>query len=361
MAGARITSKPMPSADACFFACEDESVSAVDLMSGQRIWTKNVPGSGAALGLGNRFGSAGTLGRGAVSDGVLYLAGARELVAIEATTGEILWTTDGLVASGTAPLTVALAENEIVVTYRDQIMVIRRSTGTRLWNVTVDENVTGPAAVAGGLVVVNCRTKCSAWHLHDGTPAWSTPLNNYFHGGAPAIIRAGVAYVGDADGSLHALDVDTGERRWSTGSQNGGWLDEVGGRHLKSAGILMPPVATDSRVVVGLINCKVQCVDLRGKWRWSHLTMLSALMNPREASDLPDPVVAGDLVIEGGMKRIMQAWNLQTGAEVWKVRRRRGPTTSLAYASGMLLYGAGRTLFAHDAHTGKGPWTLWGP
>ncbi|WP_027759691.1 PQQ-binding-like beta-propeller repeat protein [Streptomyces sp. AA1529] len=353
--GARITCRPILSGEACFVTCEDGSVSAVELTSGRPLWSRQVAGSDAEPGSGRRLGSASALGCGAVADGVLYLATARSLVAIETTTGRARWTTDLLTGADTAP-TVALTEDEIVVTRQKQISVLRRDTGTPLWSVAVDEEVTGPAAVDGGLVVINCRTQCSAWDLHDGTPVWTTPRNSYFYGGSPAVIHAGVAYMGDGDGSLHALDAETGELRWSTRSHNS-WVDADGWKRQKSAAILMPPAVAESRIAVGLTNCTLQCVDLRGEAQWMHLTTPYAFMNPR-ASDLPDPVIVDDLVIEGGRKPTMQAWDLRTGAEVWKVRRRRTPTTSLAYASGRLLYGAGRTLFAHDARTGKGPWTL---
>ena len=82
------------------------------------------------------------------------------------------------------------------------------------WTKDVPGGVVGCAALADGLAVVTATDgKVRAFKLTDGERAWLYDAKAPIF--APPAVAAGVVYVGDLQGTVHAIDLKTGLPKWS--------------------------------------------------------------------------------------------------------------------------------------------------
>ena len=96
-----------------------------------------------------------------VADGVMYITGANEAYALDATTGRQIWAfrtprASGLLgeAGGGANRGVALGENRVfMVTDNSHLLALNRQTGEKLWDVTMADSKEGYSATAAPMVV----------------------------------------------------------------------------------------------------------------------------------------------------------------------------------------------------------------
>lgn len=234
---------PPVAADGRIYVMDGEStVSAVDAGTGEVVWRQNVKPEGreaaggvSAFGLPVPFvgtgGGAleGGFGGGlAVSGGRLFVAsGYRTVSALDAATGNVVWTQSVDVPLHSAP-TVA-ANRVYVIDLDNQIMALNAQTGQQEWSY---RGIVEPArvmrasspAVSGDTVIAPFSSgEVVALRASNGQPVWTEVLSRTSRtsalseirdiAGRPVISRGFVYAVGHS-GVMQAMDIRTGQPRW---------------------------------------------------------------------------------------------------------------------------------------------------
>jgi outer membrane protein assembly factor BamB len=267
-----------------------------------------------------------------VHDGgtVYFLSKLREVVAVNADTGEVRWRGATGVTSSDAIFGATTAGTSLVVTDRHvvagdwDIVGFDKATGRRIWTYQA------PAGDGPGLFL-----------------------------GAAA---AGVVYAGSPGGKVYAIDADTGRLRWMTTVVEGG------------ATSVFPPVVQGTVVAAGYSTFSspnvggLSVLDAgTGRVRWRR-----QFPDPRERWQHTNlsggPVVIDDLVIGSAGDGNIHAFDLTTGAVRWAFPRLTGDLTGLVTTtdvdhraitrSGRLIVAGSATghVVAYDVDTQRERW-----
>ena len=181
---------------------------ALDVETGDVVWTNEDAAGGSDP---------------TVVDGTVYTTTGDELVAVDAATGETVYTVEiGEYATTLAPTVV-----DGIVYFGagvDGAAAADAATGDLIWEQTLDDDtpeVTGVAVSAvgdgvfgvsvggprdGDVVALDAATGESRW-VYDGLDGDTGPV-------APTV-AGGVVYCGDEAGVVHAIDAESGEARWT--------------------------------------------------------------------------------------------------------------------------------------------------
>lgn len=205
----------------------------------------------------------------AVADGVAYVGTTGGVMnALSTTDGSLVWSfSAGRPIFGTARVT-----DDAVYFACDNgyLFKLRRADGTEVWRYDL-----GDARVSRILP-------------HPEVYDWD------WHGPRP-LVAGGVVYVGAGDGGFHAVDADTGTRRWRA---------EKGGRIRGGAAL------DGERVVVGSADKFVYAFDAAtGREVWKHDT---------EAEIEDEPLVADGKVLIGNRGVGLIALSAATGERLWQ-------------------------------------------
>jgi len=181
----------------------------------------------------------------------------------------------------------------------------------------------GPAAAAEPAAIPLDAAPADAWPMARGCAGgtgrsaatlrlplaerWRREFEKTAFGAVP-VIAGGTVYVGDLDGSFHALDLDTGATKWTHKAEGAGFPS--------AAAVSLDPAVP--LVVVGDDTGMVRGIDVAtGMERWRYET-------GAEISGGPTIVAAagGDgpalRVLVGSQDASLSALDLATGAVVWK-------------------------------------------
>ena len=178
---------------------------AVRAADGTILWKKSL-------------GDPGPSGTGAaptVSDGVVYVGSAsQELFALDALSGNVLWTVPMGEEAGTPPTVV---NGVAYAPSAGHLRAIDASTGLTLWTTEVEGGLSSPA-VDHGVVFVGGSSGLYAFDAATGALEWST-ATGYSAESSPAAANGVIYAVGGRQppevGSIYALDATTGEILWS--------------------------------------------------------------------------------------------------------------------------------------------------
>ncbi len=144
--------------------------------------------------------------------------------ALDATTGKTVWKTAHTQGFDARPL-VANGVVYFASQGSNTLVALDEKTGAARWS-TGSSGVNSPPVASGGLIyVAGADAIIHAFHIQDGSPAWTFQTG----GNAPAPLLAtgaamaldgGTLYAGSQGGAVYALDATTGKQRWvaSTGS-----------------------------------------------------------------------------------------------------------------------------------------------
>jgi outer membrane protein assembly factor BamB len=192
-----------------FPQCDLQYVCALNASTGGLMWEFYI-------------GGYGVYSAPAVANGVVYVGvGSGMVYALDAGTGALLWKSKAGVSVATSP---AVADGMVYVG-SDVLYAFDAGTGALIWTYTNGDKYVGTPAVADGRVYV---ASCCAYNTSNfyavnaktGTLIWTFPawLDD---SGVPAVAN-GVVYVATADGTVHALEADTGALLWeyATGFNN---------------------------------------------------------------------------------------------------------------------------------------------
>jgi len=255
-------------------------------------------------------------------------ATATSVVALDAATGERVWSTPlGDVSRTGVTLTDDLA---IVGADDGSVTALDPATGAKRWSVAVGGAVQLPIAATPDLVVVPVRppddpasgggAALVAMATGDGAVRWRyLPELPQAEVLSPAIdVAAGVIYVALGDRTVVAIAASDGAERWSARTNQLGGLSSV------IAGDLVLNV--DQRGQVYAFDA------LSGTRRWDHAL---------NAQILAPPVVVGDVLIVAGDQGGVDALELASGDVVFH--------TAVADGSGLAMSATDELLFISQA------------
>lgn len=147
----------------------------------------------------------------AVANGIVYVASASGLYALDATNGVQKWhqalvTGSPIVANGT----VYVSGKK----YAYGMTAFDAATGTKNWEFSTFGGVLGSPVVANGIVYITAQDETLyAINATTGKSAWSPYYIGTILEIAPTVAN-GVVYVGDAYGILYAVNAKTGKLNW---------------------------------------------------------------------------------------------------------------------------------------------------
>lgn len=215
---------------------------------------------------------------------------------------------------------------------RGGVLALDKVTGREVW---LSRPWTGnPAAknvvVQGGRVCVAGAWNIGCFSANDGSVLWSIPLANTPEGGRTYITHTVASentfFIGVNDGRVIALDLTTGQQRWTTDIitedrifvplyglvLSGDMLFAVGSEWLKGSG--------DQSALAAALNANTGEL----KWRYSA---------PPHSGFIGPPVLfGGNLIASDTYARRLRALSASTGTEVWStdsshdVRSEDGPS-----------------------------------
>lgn len=198
-----------------------------------------------------------------------------------------------------------------VATDRGQVTALAGDTGREVWSMEVEGGVRAAPSVAGDHLYVSCEDG-SLYKLAKATgrPLWQTrigsggeprreppdPASRWDFYGSSAAVAGDRLFVGRRDGSLYALDTETGRVQWSfhTG-------DLITGT----------PAVSGDRLFCGSFDGQVYALSASdGALLWQHDT---------EGAVTSDLVVAGERVLAGSRSYDLLALDVADGHPHWKL------------------------------------------
>jgi outer membrane protein assembly factor BamB len=217
-----VTTSPAVADAVAYFADETGTVSAVDVQTGQQLWTRDIGG-------GSGIDSSPAVDP-TVESGVVFVgAESGSVDALKAKNGKIVWSTSlGTSAIESSP---AIADGVIYIgSDSGDLYAIAEKTGAVVWQTGLGSSVRSSPAVdpsanlvivgdeAGDVTALSSVTGAVQWSFSTGGPVVATPL-----------IYKGDVYVGSESDQFYGLNETTGAKLWA---------DTTGGSVTSAAALL---------------------------------------------------------------------------------------------------------------------------
>jgi outer membrane protein assembly factor BamB len=216
----------------------------------------------------------------AVDNKTVYVASSPALYALDAATGNTIWTYQlPLYSVNSSP---AVGEGRVyAIAGSEELYALDAKSGALLWTYTSGDNTyfTNPA-IANGIVYVGMGNTFYALNASNGTVLWTLPL-----GSTEAAITNGIVYFGSG-GFLYAVDAMTGAQLWRF----------HGAQAINSQSVANEVVYANSYPTVYALDAET------GQLLWSHpISCCSGYNNS------PAPAIANGWLFAGGL----QAFSLE--------------------------------------------------
>ena len=166
----------------------------------------------------------------AYADGKIFVGGgfgSSSMYALNATTGEKVWTRTALVDPG--PTSAIVDQDELAYnTFSCSLEVLESSTGKVLWTKWLGSETPNPPAFTDKYVLASHPSddgfRLSAYKRKNGKDVWSAPIDNHIL--SVPVVAGGSVYVSTASGSLYKIGLD-GKRTWhqSINAASAPWID----------------------------------------------------------------------------------------------------------------------------------------
>ncbi|WP_415717250.1 PQQ-binding-like beta-propeller repeat protein [Roseibium sp.] len=218
-AALRVSARPVSDGSRIYVYKPNGEVVALST-GGGRQWTANLRPEGER--------DVGPGGGVTVAGGVVYAATSyRQLSALEAGSGRVIWTADLDAPARGAP--VAGAGHVFVVTQTNEVYALNQSDGTVAWTYAGIEETAGllsaaNPAISGNRVIVPFSSgEIMAINIKDGEPAWIDGVSRGFRTlalsgladvSASPVVAGNTVYATGVAGKIVAVDARTGQRRW---------------------------------------------------------------------------------------------------------------------------------------------------
>ncbi len=215
----RVSARPVSDGSRIFIYKPNGEVVALSTAGG-RLWTQNLRPEGER--------DVGPGGGVAVADGVVYAATSyRQMAALEAGSGRILWTADLDTPARGAP--VAGAGHIFVVSQSNEVYALSQSDGSVAWTYAGVEETAGllsaaNPAISGNRVIVPFSSgEVMAIDIKTGEPAWVDGVARGFRTlavsgladvSASPVVSGNTVYATGVAGRTVAVDIRTGQRHW---------------------------------------------------------------------------------------------------------------------------------------------------
>ena len=216
----RLLAQPVTGGNRVFTMDSAGRVRAFDLKTGRRLWSQSI------LPRQERDGDVG--GGIGFHDGQLVAAtGAAEVLAMDASSGKVLWRRSTGAPVRSAP---AVSDGRVfVVTSENTVIAYDASDGSKLWNYegvaaltgilgggapAVDEGVVVAPQSTGELVALRAGTGRSIWTENIGVVQRGDPVLGLNAITASPVIDRGVVYAVSNAGRLVAIELGSGRRLW---------------------------------------------------------------------------------------------------------------------------------------------------
>ena len=192
---------PAVAGGAVFVPTHDNTLYAVDIESGELLWSFETDGS--------------LIGGALVVDGIVYFGSDDgNIYALNAETGRPEW--QPFKTGEKVQSTPAVAGGTLYATSLDGFLyALDAQTGDELWSFETDGGIPSPPVVdeAAGLVyVAGFDQRLRAIGIESHEEVWSVKAGNWFW--TTPLVFNGVVYAGALDGKVYAIEVDTGVELW---------------------------------------------------------------------------------------------------------------------------------------------------
>jgi outer membrane protein assembly factor BamB len=231
----------------------------------------------------------------AVVDNTIFASGHHYFYAIDADTGNELWTIpfEGGYSSPT------VVDGTIFVGSADaNLYAIDAESGSKEWTFKTDGEIYSSPTVADELVFVGSEDNTLyAIDTETGTKEWAFETDGNISS-SPTIAN-GLVFVGSDDKNLYAIDAENGAEQWSF--QTG-------------ANIESSPTVANETVIFGSRDGNLYAVNLQdGTEKWVFRTDITVRINMFNSS----PTVANGCVFVGNKNFRLYAIEIKTGEEKW--------------------------------------------
>ncbi len=287
------------------------------------------------------FGAVQSVGATEVATGqTVYVGSMAAMYAVDAATGEEIWSIPHESFSGSAPTVV----DGVVYFGGSEINAVEAATGDEVWTSDPFGNgafVSAPTVVDGILYIGRATSirPLFAIDAATGDEIWEFSEADGRIDGAPRVVD-GVVYVCSEDGSLYALDADTGSLEWEFSDTEGAELR--GSPSVIGDQVVFGTEATDLYAVAaatgesnwantdGLIGGRASPTVADGQLYVGNDPviqqegMLSSLGSDGTESWAADAggagvTVAGDMVYTRGFFSGIRAFDRNSGGQLWHV------------------------------------------
>ena len=277
--------------------------------------------------------------------------------AVDKVTGEMKWkfeTHSAIQSSAThARGRVFFANN------KQELYALEENSGRLLWKFPFGKKLdypwrfdyfySSPVIVGERLIIGGDDGFVHLINQKDGQEVWKFD--------AKAIVRStvavdgNIAFFGNVDGKLYAVDMATGSQRWIFSTLGDSLRSEDFGYDRKA--ILSSPIIYKGRVYFGSRDGFVYCVDRQGKLQWKFDHQISWAIST--------PAIDRDLLVTGTSDgHFVQAIDVNTGTERW---RYRGPTlfwsSPLIVGDQVYIGGFDGQMYCLDLQTGERLTQFW--
>ena len=216
----------------------------------------------------------------------------------------------------------AIANGVVYVGSADgNLYALNATTGTQLWNYTVDLGYSSPAVVNGVVYVgsedgnvyaLNATTGTQLWNF---TTVWNNQNGNSIES-SPAVAN-GVVYVGSLDNNVYALNATTGAKVWNYTTGSAVWPS---------------PAVSNGVVYVGSNNGNVYAINATtGTKLWNYTAGRLVWSSP---------AIANGIVYAGSDDGNLYAINATTGTELWNYTTGNPVFSSPAVSNGVVYVGS---------------------
>ena len=245
----------------------------------------------------------------AVANGRVYAAHPSGAVLVhDEKTGAVVGRFQVPIGKGRVSGGVAASKDMIVVGTNKAEVLALDMNGTLLWSSKVGSEVIAPAAITDSAVVVlggdgvltalDVKTGERKWTIQRTLPALTVRSS------AIPVSGRGAVFIGTPQGRLLAIDPATGAIGWEATVANPKGVSELE-RLVDVVGL---PAMDAERICAAAYQGRVACFDLvRGTLLWS-----------RDTSSLTGPLLDSKYVYATDEKGVLQAFDKTTGGTVWK-------------------------------------------
>jgi outer membrane protein assembly factor BamB len=265
---------------------------AIDATTGDLLWRRTANGSDPDRDPAWSYQSP------TVADGVVFqpysTSGGLRVMAMDADTGEDVWWTEQTIGHRNSVWNAPTVAGDLVVVYDhgNNLIALDRTTGEQVWRRSVTANQRGePIHVDGKLVIAERRDALGVYDASTGQRLWHYQEPGEAGGtlGTVAVSDDGIVYQGFNAGALKAFDLESGAELWSTPVDGG----------------TSPPAVSGDVVYVGVADGYLAAFDrYTGERLWQYRT---------DAWMLSGPAVSGTMLVAAAWDGNLYAFTTEAG------------------------------------------------